>query len=103
MALTDLLSLRTYDGKYRNAISLWCLMPFLLLLSNQLYSQQYIADYAVAKEEVLRKIPAEFIHKARRELVVAYQHTSHGTHVSRGIYGLPDYKSLAFEIRFVVI
>lgn len=40
----------------------------------------------------MRSIPTEYIDKARDELVVAYQHTSHGTHVSRGMYGLPDYK-----------
>ena len=56
------------------------------------YSQNYIADYKVAKEEVLRSIPKEFITKTRRNLKIAYQHTSHGTQVTRGMYGLPDYK-----------
>ena len=64
----------------------------LFVLINPAYGQEYIADYRVAKEAVLRDIPAEFIHKARTELVVAYQHTSHGTHVSRGAFGLQDYK-----------
>jgi len=58
-----------------------------------LYSQKYIADYEVAKEDVLRSIPEEYINKARNELVIAYQHTSHGTHVSKGVFGLPDYKT----------
>lgn len=62
------------------------------LTGNPLYSQQFIADHTVAKEDVLRSIPSEFIDRARKELVVAYQHTSHGTHVSYGIFGLPDYK-----------
>jgi len=93
MTLVDILFLRSTEGKYRKTISVWCLILVFMLLSNQLLSQQYIADFSVAKEEVLRKIPAEFIDKARRELVIAYQHTSHGTHVSRGIYGLLDYKS----------
>ena len=70
----------------------WLILAFLFL-SHPLLSQQYLADYTVAKEQVLRKIPQEYIDKARRELVVAYQHTSHGTHVSRGIFGLPDYKA----------
>jgi len=52
-----------------------------------------IADYSVAKESVLRAIPVTYIDKARTTLHVAYQHTSHGTHVSYGVYGLPDYKT----------
>ena len=52
----------------------------------------YTADYSAAKESVLRKIPQIYIDKAREELHVAYQHTSHGTHVSYGLFGLPDYK-----------
>ena len=52
----------------------------------------FIADYRVAKESVLRNIPEEYIDKARTTLHVAYQHTSHGTQVARGIFGLPDYK-----------
>ncbi len=53
---------------------------------------QFIAGYTVAKESVLRSIPDEYINKARTTLHIAYQHTSHGTHVSRGMFGLPDYK-----------
>ena len=64
------------------------LMPF----SISLYSQKYIADYEVANEEVLRDIPEEYLNKVRNDLVIAYQHTSHGTHVSYGVYGLQDYK-----------
>ena len=52
----------------------------------------FIADYRVAKESVLREIPKEYIDKARTTLHIAYQHTSHGTQVARGIFGLPDYK-----------
>ena len=69
----------------------WLILAFLFL-THPLLSQQFVADYTVAKESVLRKIPPEYIDKARRELVIAYQHTSHGTHVSRGVFGLPDYK-----------
>ena len=64
----------------------------ILLLSNPLMSQQFVADSSVAKEERLRYIPVEYINKARSELVIAYQHTSHGTHVARGVFGLQDYK-----------
>ena len=52
-----------------------------------------IAGYSVAKESVLSSIPITYINKARTTLHVAYQHTSHGTHVSYGVYGLQDYKS----------
>jgi hypothetical protein len=71
------------------------LLPALgfLLASQPVLSQKYIADHSVAREEVLRSIPGTYIDKAREELVVAFQHTSHGTHVSRGMYGLQDYKS----------
>ncbi len=51
-----------------------------------------IADYQVAKESVLRDIPEKYIDKARTTLHIAYQHTSHGTQVARGMFGLPDYK-----------
>ncbi len=53
----------------------------------------FIAGHEVALEEVLRSIPDEYIVKARDQFHVAYQHTSHGTHVSYGIFGLQDYKS----------
>lgn len=52
----------------------------------------FIANHRVAKEAVLREIPEEYINKARTTLHIAYQHTSHGTQVARGIFGLPDYK-----------
>jgi hypothetical protein len=56
-------------------------------------NQSTIADFSVAKEFVLRSIPKEYIDQARTTLHIAYQHTSHGTHVSRGLFGLPDYKN----------
>ncbi|MCK5136235.1 MAG: Ig-like domain-containing protein [Bacteroidales bacterium] len=76
-----------------------CLLMILASLPS--YSQKYIADHEVANEDVLRSIPEEFINTARTELVIAYQHTSHGTHVSRGVFGLQDYKS-GDEILFAV-
>jgi hypothetical protein len=53
----------------------------------------FVAGQEIAREEVLRGIPKEYIAKARDQFHVAYQHTSHGTHVSYGIFGLQDYKS----------
>ncbi len=52
----------------------------------------FIAGHEIAKESVLRSIPIEYIDKARTTLHIAYQHTSHGTHVTRGLAGLNDYK-----------
>ena len=52
----------------------------------------YIADYTVAKESVLRAIPKQYIDLARTTLHIAYQHTSHGTQVARGMFGLQDFK-----------
>jgi hypothetical protein len=56
-------------------------------------SSVYIAGYSVAKENVLRAIPQQCINSARNNLHIAYQHTSHGTHVSYGVFGLQDYKA----------
>ena len=56
-------------------------------------SGMYIAGYSKAKESVLRSIPQEYINAARNNLHIAYQHTSHGTQVARGIFGLQDYKT----------
>lgn len=52
-----------------------------------------VASYEAATEQMLRSIPEEFINTARQTLHIAYQHTSHGTHVSRGLFGLQDYKA----------
>ena len=61
-------------------------------VSNKPSELNYIAGHEVAKESVLRTIPREYIDKARKTLHIAYQHTSHGTHVTRGLSGLNDYK-----------
>lgn len=51
-----------------------------------------IADYTVATNSVLRRIPKKYIDKARTSLHIAYQHSSHGTHVAKGLFGLPDFQ-----------
>lgn len=53
----------------------------------------FIADHTKAKEDVIRAIPENYINMARTNLKIAYQHTSHGTHVSYGLFGLPGYKA----------
>jgi len=60
-----------------------------------------IADQTIAHEGILRSIPEEFINAARNELHIAYQHTSHGTHVSYGMFGLPSYKA-GDEVLFAI-
>jgi hypothetical protein len=56
-------------------------------------SGKVIADYTVAKDSVLRAIPDSYINAARTTFHVAYFHTSHGTHVSYGAFGLPGFKT----------
>lgn len=51
------------------------------------------ASFNVAFEASLRQIPVQYIEAARNNLHIAYQHTSHGTHVSYGLFGLQDYKA----------
>lgn len=64
-----------------------------LLTNNLPTGSVFIADYQVAKEEVLRLIPEAYINKAREEIHIAFQYTSYGTHVSYGMYGLPDFRT----------
>ena len=59
----------------------------------------FIAGYPVAKDVVLRRIPTEWIDRARTNLHIAYQHTSHGTHVAYGMFGLPGFKA-GDDVRF---
>jgi hypothetical protein len=61
--------------------------------NNDTDTASYVADHLVATEAVLRAIPDSDIDSARTQLHVAYNHTSHGTHVSYGVFGLPDYKT----------
>ncbi|MEW6750647.1 MAG: hypothetical protein AB1505_06685 [Candidatus Latescibacterota bacterium] len=51
-----------------------------------------IADHRVADQTSLRAIPTRYIDAARRSFHVAYMHTSHGTHVTFGVYGLPGFR-----------
>lgn len=53
----------------------------------------YVAGHIVAKENILRAIPTEYINYARNNFKIAYQHTSHGTHLSKGMFGLQDFKN----------
>lgn len=53
----------------------------------------FAADHTIALDLVLRTIPKKYIYLARKNFHIAYQHTSHGTHVSRGMFGLPGFKA----------
>lgn len=57
------------------------------------FTGETIASYQVATQAALRSIPVEYINAARNNLHVAYQHTSHGTHVSYGMFGLQEFKN----------
>jgi hypothetical protein len=57
------------------------------------FSGTVVVGHELAKESVLRAIPTQYVDAARTGLHVAYQHTSHGTHVSYGLYGLQSYKT----------
>jgi hypothetical protein len=61
--------------------------------SPYLFPEGNTASFNVANETVLRQIPVQYIDAARNNLHIAYQHTSHGTHVSYGLFGLQDYKA----------
>jgi hypothetical protein len=61
--------------------------------NNNIVAGETIASSQVANQEVLRSIPVEFINAARNNLHIAYQHTSHGTHVAYGMFGLQDFKA----------
>jgi len=69
-----------------------CIFLALLLLIQFSKAQSYVADFSVANESVLRSIPQEYINKARKEFKIAYQHSTQGSHISYGMFGLPDYK-----------
>ena len=69
------------------------LLLSLFLIGKQVLAVEFIADHTKAKESVLRSIPQEYIDKARTTLKIAYNHTSHGTHVAYGLWGLPHYKA----------
>ncbi|MEJ2612120.1 MAG: hypothetical protein P8179_19135 [Candidatus Thiodiazotropha sp.] len=70
-------------------------------IDNVTDASTYVADHLIATEAVLRAIPDSYIDTARTTLHVAYNHTSHGTHVSYGLFGLPNYKA-GDEIKFGV-
>ena len=69
-----------------------CFFGVLGIPDNQLITNT-IAGHEQSLESVLRSIPEEYINEARTTFHIAYQHTSHGTHVSRGMHGLEQYKA----------
>lgn len=54
---------------------------------------QYIADYTIAKESVLRRIPQWAISAAKQNLKIMYCGTSHSQQVMEGMRGLMEYKT----------
>jgi len=88
-------------------LALACLFPFVLSSCEKDNPEiikgkaTAIADHTIAYEDVLRSIPGEYINAARNDLHIAYQHTSHGTHVSYGMFGLPGFMA-GDEISFAI-
>ncbi len=72
---------------------IYLLMIPMFFSTQRLMAGEVVAGHEVAKESVLRAIPQEYIDKARQTLHIAYQHTSHGTQVAHGMYGLQEYKN----------
>jgi len=60
-----------------------------------------IANDTIAYENILRSIPDEYINSARNSLHIAYQHTSHGTHVAYGMFGLPGFMA-GDDVKFAI-
>lgn len=60
-----------------------------------------IADQAIATAATLERIPATYINAARNNFEVAYWHTSHGTHVTYGVFGL-EQRSAEDATKFAV-
>jgi hypothetical protein len=56
------------------------------------------ADYTVAKESVLRRIPTAAIEQAKNNLRIAVFHTSHGGRIFEGMQGLRNYKAGDFAL-----
>ncbi len=52
-----------------------------------------IADQSIATLSTLDRIPDTYINAARNNFEVAYWHTSHGTHVTYGVFGLERFRS----------
>lgn len=67
--------------------------PINVNLDGSIVAGSYIAGHSVATESVLRSIPRQYIDSARNLLHIAYQRTSHGTHVTYGLFGLKDFKT----------
>lgn len=64
-------------------------------------SGKTIADAKVAHESILRSIPDDVLQTIRSNFEVFYVHSSHGTHVSFGAFGLPGFKS-GYSTKFAV-
>ncbi len=53
----------------------------------------YIADYRVSKENVLRQIPLQYINAAKSNLHIMYCGTSHSSQTADGMRGMMQYKA----------
>ncbi len=67
------------------------LMTFALTCN--LMAEEYVADYTIAKESILRSIPESAINNAKDKLHILYCGTSHSQQVMEGMKGLEQYKT----------
>jgi len=68
-------------------------LGLIIILSIPVFSQEFIADYKVAKESILRSIPVEYINLAKNNLHIMYCGTSHSSQTADGMRGLMEYKT----------
>jgi hypothetical protein len=69
-------------------------LTFLILNSFFSYGQGLIIDHNCTS---LDYIPVEWINTARQNLHIAYQHTSHGSQLIDGMYGLMNWKGIQYS------
>lgn len=79
-----------FKAQISNFIISIILVSFCFIASSE--AEMFIADYSVAKESVLRSIPAKYINAAKQKLHIMYCGTSHLSQVADGMRGLMEYK-----------
>ena len=65
---------------------------WILVVSNQSISDTFIIDHRHAHLEDLKSIPISWINETKKNLNIAYGHTSHGSQIITGMSGLISFK-----------
>jgi len=66
--------------------------PVMISSSPQADNGAIIADHTIVRMVMDDMIPEEAIEDAKDNLHIAYEHTSHGSQITTGMDGLPDFK-----------